>query len=574
LKTSWQGDVLLLFDPIAKPSAGRFNSEWIPASQPRLWFQQLVSDWKGFPLQQGETPNWNLYLLGEIINQPADFFISDDFARYIPTLNGRFLLLAYEKSTRSWNAWTDRFGTLHLYYNGQALGTFSPSVAATAPKTLDWPALAGFFGFGFFPQDRTHFAGLSILRPATHAIFDEQGKLLKKEKYWQWKYSPELQRSYQETVEEFGGIFSAVMKDALNGERVAIPLSGGLDSRSSVAPLSNQFSDMNRFWSYSYGYSADSIEIDIAKEIAHLRKLPFENFVIKPYLFDELERLVAYTEGYQDLTQPRQMYVRDQIAAHSDVLIGALWGDVWLDDMGLVESANPEDIELQTLKKMHKNGRAWLFDALVKPQLQGEEPENMLLDFVKSEMQALKNIPSPDFRVKVFKTEQWSFRWSLSPIRIFQSAAWPRLIFYDTRLVDFFCTVPTGFLTGRRLQIDYLKRFAPDLAKIRWQVYDANLYQYQYFNTWQVPKRAVKKALRALRGEKVLERNWEVQFFGETSRAKLEGFLINSGLRIHEFLSPKLAMNLLDDFYAASSAARGYAVSMLLTFSAWLEKYG
>jgi hypothetical protein len=574
LKTSWQGDVLLLFDPVAKPSAGRFNSEWIPTSQPGLWFQQPVSDWKGFPLQQGETPNWNLYLLGEILNLPADFFISNDFARYIPILNGRFLLLAYEKSTRSWNAWTDRFGTLHLYYNDQALGTFSPSVAANAPKTLDWQAIAGFFGFGFFPQDRTHFAGLSIVRPATHAIFDEHGKLLKKKKYWQWKYSPELQRSYQETVDEFGNIFSAVMKDALNGERVAIPLSGGLDSRSSVAPLSMQFSERNRFWAYSYGYSADSIEIDIAKEIALVQKLPFDNFVIKPYLFDELERLMAYTEGYQDLTQARQMYVRDEIAARSDVLIGALWGDVWLDDMGLVKSADPEDIELQTLKKMHKNGRVWLFDALVQPQLQGEDPENMLVDFVKSEMQPFMHISDPDFRVKVFKTEQWSFRWSLSPIRIFQSAAWPRLIFYDTRLTDFFSTIPADFLRGRRLQIDYLRRFAPDLARIRWQAFDANLYQYQYFNNWLLPKRAFNKVKKLLQQKRPIERNWELQFIGSLNRLHLEERLTKAGLRLHELVSPDLIRLMLDDFYFSPNASKGYTVSMLLTFSSWLEFYG
>ena len=61
---------------------------------------------------------------------------------------------------------------------------------------------------------------------------------------------------------------------------------------------------------------------------------------------------------------------------------------------------------------------------------------------------------------------------------MYQAGAFPRLPFYDTRLADFFATVPTAFVKGRRLQIDYLKRFAPDLARIKWQAYDTNLYRY------------------------------------------------------------------------------------------------
>ena len=50
--------------------------------------------------------------------------------------------------------------------------------------------------------------------------------------------------------------------------------------------------------------------------------------------------------------------------------------------------------------------------------------------------------------------EQWSARWTTASLRMFQSAAFPRLPFYDTRLADFFATVPTPLVAGRRLQID------------------------------------------------------------------------------------------------------------------------
>ena len=70
---------------------------------------------------------------------------------------------------------------------------------------------------------------------------------------------------------------------------------------------------------------------------------------------------------------------------------------------------------------------------------------------------------------------------------MFQPGAFPRLPFYDTRLSDFFCTVPSEFVSQRRLQIDYLKNFAPDLARIKWQVYDTNLYRHQHFQRGWFP---------------------------------------------------------------------------------------
>ena len=62
----------------------------------------------------------------------------------------------------------------------------------------------------------------------------------------------------------------------------------------------------------------------------------------------------------------------------------------------------------------------------------------------------------------------------------------------------------------RSFQIEYLKRFAPDLAKVRWQPFDADLYEYKYFNTWLLPRRIIKKIRRTLSGQTTIQRNWEV----------------------------------------------------------------
>ena len=79
--------------------------------------------------------------------------------------------------------WTDRFGTVHAYQaqNGDtaAFGTCYCAVADLASRQqLDWRALTGFFGCGFFPQDQCFFeTAFACFRPAQlHYVFDARGK--------------------------------------------------------------------------------------------------------------------------------------------------------------------------------------------------------------------------------------------------------------------------------------------------------------------------------------------------------------------------------------------------------------
>jgi asparagine synthase (glutamine-hydrolysing) len=580
------GDILILFDSQSRPSVGRVqNAEWqVWNGVPSAWLQGSTADWKGFPFQSVERAGWHVLKLGELpvleTWLPRGDFSWKEFQQKISNQTGSFIIFAWHPSDQTWHIWTDRFGTLHAYHawdgHRAALGTFSPSVAtAASQRILDWEALVAWFSFGFFPADRTHFTDLHILRPASHYVFNQIGRLLQQERYWNWSYQPDEKRSYADTVAQFGSIFSDVMADALSAGCVAMPISGGLDSRSTVTAVTPELAQGGRLWPYSYGYSADSVETQIARQVAQARGLPLQSYAIQPYVFDQIERLLAYTEGFQDVTQARQMYVRDEVAVHANLLIAALWGDVWMDEMGLADrpDASDDDTLHHALKKIRKNN-GWLFEHIVQPHLGVKMLDTLLEDFVQAELLPLAHLSSPDFRVKAFKTEQWSFRWSIPPTRVFQSAAWPRKVFYDTRLVDFFATVPASFVSGRQLQIDYLKRFAPDLARITWQVYDANLYQHQHFNTWLLPKRAAKKAWRMIRGKKVVQRNWEVQFLGSGGRLGLERWLTHPGLRLHEFISPTALKKLVEEFYWQSTPALAYPLSMLLTFSTWMERYG
>ncbi len=504
------------------------------------------------------------------------------------SLNGHFAVVAWEEEAGEWHVWTDRLGTYHVYHatDGRraALGTFSPAVAeAASARRLDWTGLSGFFDFGFFPQDRTYYEDVRILRPATHAVYDRDGRPVRQSRYWEWRHRPDESRSYAETVEEFGETLGRILDDQTRRGRVALPLSSGLDSRTVAAvATSGRFAGGGPDsppapWCYSYGYTDDSAETSIAARAAAARGLPFERFTIGPYLFDRIDTVISCTEGFQGIASTRQSAVVGEIAAHADYLLAAHWGDVWMDDMGLLDHAGVPDDEAvldHALHKVRKKGGGWLLDHVARPQLGGRDPEQLLREMVREELGRVASIADPDFRVKAFKTEQWSFRWTLASLRTFLPGAFVRLPFYDDRMVDFCCTLPSRQVKGRRLQIDYLKRFHRDLAWITWDVTDSSLYFRQYYDTWLLPKRAWKKLRRMASGRRHVGRNWEVQFLNERGKSGLHEWLLRPGLKVHDLVSRGAVQALVDEVLARPSAGNGDSLATLLTLSVWLEHYG
>jgi asparagine synthase (glutamine-hydrolysing) len=592
ISTVFVGDVMIGFPGAERTLPSRANSQtWqsvATETEWELWEQPPSTFWRGYPVIRVRLQFWFFLILGELYDLPQKETLVEFLEKLVTNettatkLNGHFLLLGWNSQAHQWNVWTSRFGTLHAYHatgnQRAAIGTFFPAVAGfTSNNQLDWLGLLGFFTFGFFPQDRTYFENVRILRPAVHYVFDRNGLLISEKRYWDWFYNPDRKRSYSDTVTEFANILDRVISDQTYHGRIAIPISGGLDSRTTVASVtgSGVQSNLDSLWSYSYGYSRDSIETRIARQVAASRRLSFRDFTIGPYLFDRLDQVISCVEGFQDITQCRQAAVMNEVSKHADYMIAAHWGDVWNDDMGLVQKEHAdENLPNYIMHKFKKKGSDWLQEKVGGSRFHQEELRTVLTEIIQEEMNRVRHIEDTDFRVKAFKTDQWSFRWTTTSLRAFQLGEFPRLPFYDTRMTDFFCTVPTEFVSKRRLQIDYLKRFAPDLSKIAWQVYDTNLYRYHLFNSLLLPKRAVKKGWRALTRKRNLERNWEVQFLNQPARKKLEAVLLSPNSRIHEFVAVSDIRELLQDFYSSQpDPSQGYTVSMLVTFAAWLEQY-
>lgn len=542
------------------------------------------AEWRGFPFLTCAFAEWDVVLLGELHEVPTIDAMEARLTRALSSdagaagLNGHFLLFAHHRPSGEWQVLTDRFGTIHAYLTEVAgcciVGTCFRSVAGISERVqLDREALAAFCMIGFQPGDRTLVEGVRMLRPATRTVLDATGRLVSQGRYWEWTHNVDATLTRDEAVEAFAAVWQEVVDELAGAGRVAVPLSGGLDSRCAAAALCGYTGSADRLWSYSYGYTPDSIELRIARQVAGAAGLPFHVHVIERTLLNDIDLIDTVLEGFQDVTQARQVAVRSLLRAKADVVLGAHWGDVWMDALDTQYTNGVSMLDV-ALDKVRKPGREHLQQLLFDGSGMRMDAEEVTRELLRSELVRIPDFPDAAFRFTAFKTEQWSFRWTLASLRMYQSGAWTRLPFYDNRVTDLMATVPSDFVRGRRLQIDYLKRHHPSIARVEWQGYAGDLFEVDGFNTRLLPRRAWRKLLRTLRPTYDPASNWRHQFHPATEKRRFAEMLRSKDSPLRIITDAGVLHGFLEASADATwDAGRGYAHSMLLTLHQSLRHF-
>lgn len=438
---------------------------------------------------------------------------------------------------------------------------------------LDLHSICEFVAIGFFLDDTTFYSNIKTLPPASSYNL-ENGRISDLKSRWNWNYSPR-DISLKQATEEFAHVFEKVANEGLEGKRVILPISGGLDSRSQAVALRNH-GNVN---SYSYQFDNGFKETGIAQEIAEKLKYPFKPFYIKPgYLWDRIEELADINKSFSDFTHPRQMAVKEEIGAMGDVFHLGHWGDVLFDDMGVAEDASLEERTNLILKKIIKKGGMELANSLWQAFGLKGNFEEYLRDRVASLMAAIQ-IESGNAHVRAFKSLYWAPRWTSINMAVFSDEKPLSMPFYRDEICEFITTVPEKHLAGRQIQIEYMKMAAPEVAAVTWQDYKPfNLYNFEKHESLAyMPTRAVKKARRLFR-EKVLrkkpatQRNWELQFLGDENRKHLEGYLFDNQ-PFKELLPQELVKDFYSKFNSEDRVWYSHPLSMLLTLSLFSKRH-
>lgn len=485
---------------------------------------------------------------------------------------GHYLLIVKDNNRNTTHVFTNRLGTYHAYYcsnNSQnIITTYYLGLAKQSNnKDLDWKAISSFFAMGYFPGHQTYLKTLSIMLPASCYSFDADFNLADHHRYWNWAHNPK-QIDSNETIAQLNEILSSSISHATQNKKLAVPISGGLDSRMLTGIIAKNSRESNKIWAYSYGYNKSSQEIKIAAEVAATYNIPFDGYTLPNYLFKDIDCIIDAVELFQYVDGTRQASMKNILPQKAKLVIGGHWGDVWMDNFNLGSGTHDEILQKFFDKKLLKKGSEWLLKEICAQQI--HNPLELVLSNYKESLKTYSHIDDIAFRLKAYKTDTWSFRWTLASIRMYQAATFPVLPFYDNRIVDLFCNTSTSLTKDRLLQIEFIKKLFPELATIIWQQHDANLYDYKNAKNKTFTYRAANKIKRVLTGDKGITRNWEVFYLNTEGKKELSERLLNPPLT--DVVPIAKIKSLIEQLYKNPSAANGYSISMLLTFSLFLQQ--
>jgi hypothetical protein len=410
--------------------------------------------------------------------------------------------------------------------------------------------------------DDSHYQRIKAIPAAHDYAVTPDGKVEHIHPYFSWSYNPDT-RGLQQVSSDFADLFHQLIQENTTNKRVILPLSGGLDSRSLAASLAGR----NDIFGYSYEFKNGIPETWYSKQIADAMGFPFKKYEIgEPYLWENIDRLGSINRCTSEFTHPRQMAVIDELADKGDVFLLGHWGDVLFDDMGIHTRPGFDELVTLLYKKVLKKGGQELGRALWQAWGLSGSFDDYLKDRLSGLLKAIE-IDEPNARIRAFKSLYWAPRWTSSNLSIFEQAKPMFIPYYHDAMCAFITTVDERILSGRQVQIEYLKKWAPALAKIKWQTWGMDLYSYKNYYHWShFPARVLQKIKSSVKSKPLIQRNWEIQFLGDDNARQLDNSLLHDA-SFTQWIPKELSDSFLQLFREKDGVYYSHPVSILLTLS-------
>jgi hypothetical protein len=261
------------------------------------------------------------------------------------------------------------------------------------------------------------------------------------------------------------------------------------------------------------------------------------------------------------------MAFTDKYAEWGDVFFLGHWGDVLFDNMSVDDDLPIDDQVILLLKKVVKMGGKELGSALWQAWGLEGSFDTYLHSRIRELLLAL-NIPNANAQLRAFKSMYWATRWTSVNLAIFETIKPIEVPYFENELCSFICSVPESLLAKRQIQIEYLKQYAPELARIEWQEKRPfNLYTYRHnYPFITLPYRGIQKIKRMLQKNDFVQRNWELQFLGTKNEKQLEARLFHEKALLN-WIPETIVRDVYNRFKNDNPVYYAHAVSMLLTLS-------
>jgi asparagine synthase (glutamine-hydrolysing) len=394
---------------------------------------------------------------------------------FVAGLNGQFnLFVADARTGTAWIA-CDRYGTRPLQYAVRSgVLAFAPEgkavLAGTAtPPRLNDRMLVNALSYGrIWIGDETFFEDVRMLPPGT--ILRWEAGRVSTEKYWDYVFARRAGSVHElagAVVEEFR---SAVRRQSSKNLRYGISLSGGLDSRSLLAALTE--TGHGSIPSFTWGVGETNDETQLARRTAEAAGVPWTFVPLTPKDFLAHAREGAgYAEGLDLVVQSYGREVYPRVAREVNVLVTGLAFDVTLGgsylSQELVAAApDPEASFERSLGRTRYFSEEQTLRLLRSPETKGH------LEALRTVARTIwdgGNATHPADRSDRFflLTRVWR--------HLFQRQVWQRLEVedivptFDTALVNVVLGIPPELRQGHNVYQQFLLQLAPGLAAIPYQ---------------------------------------------------------------------------------------------------------
>lgn len=432
---------------------------------------------------------------------------------FIKKLNGNFVFLICDTTSGKVIIANDRYGLRIHYYalnNGNLL--FAPEAKAilqdeSFKNELNDEAVAEFFAFGEFWGDKTFFKGIKVLPPASILTYDEQNVSI--EKYWDYKYVPDYDKSEDDFVDELIKTFKRAveirMKDNL---RYGVALSGGLDSRCVVAAIDRK--KREEVLTFSFG-PLDSDEVKIANKVSDVAGTRFEAMEITPkMIMDNAEKLVWLTDGRNYIGESYSYPILKSLKDKIDLISDGFALDLTLGGSYL----SRDKINCETEKL--------LFEILSKKRLfqEGEFHELFSSDYYNT----VKEIPVKSFENEFNKIEADHPGNKSDLFFLNTRVAWIPIGYTirrdmvemspptaDNDFIDVILTIPTEWRLNHYIYRKFLNKLSPELARIIYNQTmvraNAPLVFWRVGRIYSAAKELIKKRIQNLSNRKIILSN-------------------------------------------------------------------
>lgn len=226
----------------------------------------------------------------------------------VERLRGMFAFAIWDRPRQTLFLARDRLGVKPLFYAQLPNGHFifgselkALKIHPLLPKTIDPTSIEDYFAFGYIPDPKTIYRGVSKLEPGYCLTIQRGQRVSQPRQYWDVKFEAAHNTSEKEAGEELIERLREAVKIRMMADvPLGAFLSGGVDSSAVVALMAGLSADPVNTCSISFGDPKFN-ESQFAAQVAERYRTAHRVEQVDPDDFSLIERLSSlYDEPYAD----------------------------------------------------------------------------------------------------------------------------------------------------------------------------------------------------------------------------------------------------------------------------------